>query len=219
MGDRIVDETHAASSAGYTSAWRSWLASPAVRTLPVLLPALAGFAILQVGKGGDAEFTESDEFLVWSGLNAVTVAAWVAMCFGLLPTVRQLRGLFGDDRPAIPVLGLFGIYALYAALLLAAFTVWAGMTIPLGHYSFRIRTIVAVGLLAAAPTVVTLWLISERLRRLHPLLAAVQRGGSGGGAADVVAMLGAVAGRGQRGRVTGRRGDRRIAQRAARVRP
>jgi hypothetical protein len=30
-----------------------------VRTLPVLLPALAGFVILQVGKGGDAKFTET----------------------------------------------------------------------------------------------------------------------------------------------------------------
>jgi hypothetical protein len=48
---------------------------------------------------------------------------------------------------------------------------WAGLTIPLDHYSFRIRTILAVGLAAAAPTVVTLWLIGERLRRLHPLLA------------------------------------------------
>jgi hypothetical protein len=171
MADRIVDESHAASSAGHTTARRRWLASPAVRTLPVLLPALAGFAILQVGKGGDAKFTESDEFLIWSGLNAVTVAAWVAMWFGLVPTVRELRDLFGDDRPAIPVPGLFGIYALYAAMLLAAFIVWAGMTIPLDHYSLRIRTILAIGLAAAAPTVVTLWLINERLRRLYPLLA------------------------------------------------
>jgi hypothetical protein len=48
MGDHVVDERHAASSAGHTTARRRWLASPAVRTLPVLLPALAGFAIVQV---------------------------------------------------------------------------------------------------------------------------------------------------------------------------
>jgi hypothetical protein len=106
MGDHIADERHAASSAGHTIARRSWLASPAVRMLAVLLPALAGFAIIQVDKGGDARFTTSDEFLIWSGLNAAAFAAFAAVSLGLIPTVRELRGLFGDDGPAIPVPGL-----------------------------------------------------------------------------------------------------------------
>jgi hypothetical protein len=172
MGDHIVGEAHTATEAGHTTAWKSWLASPAVRTLAVFLPAAAGFAIAQVDKGGDARFTTSLEFLIWSGLVAVAVAAWLAMSLGLLPTVRELRGLFGVDGPAIPVPGLFGIYALYAAVLFAALTAADRPMIPLDHFSFRIRTVFVIGLASAAPTVVTLWLVAERLRRLHPLLAA-----------------------------------------------
>jgi hypothetical protein len=172
MGDHIVGEAHAATAADHTTAWRSWLASPAVRTLAVFLPTAAGFAIAQVDKGGDARFTTSLEFFVWSGLIAVAVAVWVAMSLGLLPTVRELRSLFGDDGPAIPVSGLFGIYALYAAVLFAVLTAGNRPMIPLDHFSFRIRTVFVIGLASAAPTVVALWLVAERLRRLRPLLAA-----------------------------------------------
>jgi hypothetical protein len=171
MGDHKVDERDAGSSSGHTNASKGWLTSPPVRTLPLLLPAMAGFAIVQVRLGGDAKFTGSDEFLVWSGLIAVTVAVWVAMSLSLFPTVRELRSLFGNDGPAIPVRGLVGIYAMYAALLAVVFIRWAQLTLPLGHSSFRIRAILAIGLAAGAPTIVALWLISERLRRLYPLLA------------------------------------------------
>ena len=47
-----------------------------------------------------------------------------------------------------------------------------GPTIPLDHSTLRTRTILAIGLATAAPTVVTLWLVAERLRRLQPLLTA-----------------------------------------------
>jgi hypothetical protein len=177
MADRSVDERPATSSAGHSTVCKSRLTSPAVLTLPVLLTAMAGFAILQVGKGGDAKFTDSDEFLIWSGLNAVTVAAWVVMCVSLGFTVRELCNLFRDDGPAIPVLGLFCIYGLYAAALWAAFMVWAGPTIPLDHHYFRIGTNLAIGLAAAAPTVVTPWLISERLYPLRAEGAALSNAG------------------------------------------
>jgi hypothetical protein len=172
MGDDIVGKAHAATAAGHITAWRSWLASPAVLTLAVFVPAAAGFAITQVDKGGDARFTTSLEFFVWSGLIAVAVAAWVAMSLGLLPTVRELRDLFGNEGPAISVPGLFGIYALYAAVLLAVLTAGNRPMIPLDHFSFRIRTVFVIGLASAGPTVVALWLVAERLRRLQPLLAA-----------------------------------------------
>jgi hypothetical protein len=47
-----------------------------------------------------------------------------------------------------------------------------GPTIPLDHATLRTRTILAIGLATAAPTVVTLWLVAEQLRRLQPLLTA-----------------------------------------------
>jgi hypothetical protein len=78
-GGHTVDQTQTATSASRTAAWRSWIDSPAVRTLAVFLPAAAGFAIVQVNKGGDAGFTTSGEFIVWSALIAVAVAIWVAM--------------------------------------------------------------------------------------------------------------------------------------------
>jgi hypothetical protein len=171
MGDHTIGENHAATSAGHTTDWKSWLASPALRTLAVFLPAAAGFAIAQVDKGGDARFTNSLEFFVWSGLIAVAVAVWVAMSLSLLPTVRDLRGLFGEDGPAIPVPGLFGIYTLYAAVLYAVLTAGNRPMIPLDHSSLWIRTVFVIGLATAAPTVVTLWLVTERLHRLHQLLA------------------------------------------------
>jgi hypothetical protein len=121
-GDHPVDQAQTATSASRTAAWRSWIDSPAVRTLAVFLPAAAGFAIVQVNKGGDASFTTSGEFIIWSALIAVAVAIWVAMSLGLLQTVRELRGLFRDRGPALPVPGLFGVYGLYAAVLFAILT-------------------------------------------------------------------------------------------------
>jgi hypothetical protein len=172
-GDHPVDQPQTAISASRTAAWRGWIDSPAVRTLAVFLPAAAGFAIVQVNKGGDASFTTSGEFIVWSALIAVAVAIWVAMSLGLLQTVRELRGLFRDRGPALPVPGLFGVYGLYAAVLFAILTLGGrGPTPPLDHAAFRTRTILAIGLATAAPTVVTLWLVAERLRRLQPLLTA-----------------------------------------------
>jgi hypothetical protein len=173
MGDHIVDEAHAPTSADHIAVWRSWFASPAVRTLAVFVPAAIGFAIVQVAKGGDARFTASGEFFVWSGLVAVAVAVWVAMSVGLLQTVGELRGLFGEEGSAIPVPGLFGLYGLYAAVLFAMLTLGGrGPALPLDHFSLRTRTVLAIGLATAAPTVVTLWLVAERLRQLRLLLAA-----------------------------------------------
>ena len=173
MDDHIVSEAQVATSTGHRTAWRSWLASPALRTLAVFLPAAAGFAIAQVDRGGDTKFTTSGEFFIWSGLVAVAVAVWVAMSLGLLQTVRELRDLFGDDGPAIPVPGLVGLYAVYAAVLFAVLALGGrGPSLPLDHFVLRTRTILAIGLVSAAPTVVTLWLVAERLRRLHPPLGA-----------------------------------------------
>jgi hypothetical protein len=62
MDDHIVSEAQVATSTGHRTAWRSWLASPALRTLAVFLPAAAGFAIAQVDRGGDTKFTTSGEF-------------------------------------------------------------------------------------------------------------------------------------------------------------
>jgi hypothetical protein len=140
-----------------------------LRTLAVLLPTVVGYAILQVGKGGDPRFTTSPEFGVWSVLVAVAIAVWVTVSLGLLDTLRELGGLFRDGRPVIPVAGLFGMYALYAAGLYAALTLGGkAPVLPLDHFALRTRTILAIGLVSAAPTVVTLWLVSERLRRLGP---------------------------------------------------
>jgi hypothetical protein len=173
MGDHMVGEAHASASPSHTTAWRTWVASPAVRTLSVFVPAAVGFAVVQVAKGGDARFTASGEFFVWSGLVAVAVAVWVAMSLGQLQTVGELRSLFGNGRPAIPLPGLFGLYALYAAVLFAVLTLGGrGPVLPLDHFSLRTRTILVIGLATAAPTVVSLWLVAERLRQLHLLLAA-----------------------------------------------
>jgi hypothetical protein len=131
-----------------------------------------GLAIVQLGKDGDTRFTNSPEFLLWSALVAVGIAVWLAMGVGMLDTVRELAGLFRDGRPAIPVGGLFAVYAVYGAGLFAVLAfVNAGPALPLNHFTVRTRLILALGLLSAAPTVVTLWLVAERLRHLRPLLA------------------------------------------------
>jgi hypothetical protein len=136
MDDHIVGEAQVATSTGHRTAWRSWLASPALRTLAVFLSAAAGFAIARVGRGGDTKFTTSGEFFIWSALVAVAVAVavWVAMSLGLFQTVRELRDLFGDDGPEIPVPGLVGLYALYAAVRFAALALGGrGPSLPLDH--------------------------------------------------------------------------------------
>ena len=129
--------------------------------------------------------------MVWSALVAVAVAIWVAMSLGLLQTVRELRGLFGDRGPAVPVPGLFGVYGLYAAVLFAILAVGGqGPAPPLDHAAVRTRAILAIGLATAAPTVVTLWLVAERLRRLQPLLTAEAPLADAGDRIDEVRTLG-----------------------------
>jgi hypothetical protein len=100
IGDHIVGEAHAAAPAAHRTAWRLWFTSPAVRKVALLVPATAGFVILQVAKGGDARFAARGEFFVWSALVAVAVAVWVAMSLGLLQTMGEFRGLFGNQGPA-----------------------------------------------------------------------------------------------------------------------
>jgi len=155
--------------------WRRWLTSPAVATLGFLLPAVVGYAIAQVDKGADLKFTTSDEFLAWTGSIVWGVTVWVAMSLGLLPTLQELSKLFDKEEPAIPIRGLFGLYAFYATLLLVILTRVEPTQkivsiLPLDHFTLRIRIFLAIGLAAAAPVVVIVWLVAERLRLLKALL-------------------------------------------------
>jgi hypothetical protein len=78
------------------------------------------------------------------------------MSLNLLQTVQELRGLFRDRGLALPAPGLFGFYGLYAAVLFAILTLGGqAPTLPLDHATLRTRTILAIGLATAAPTVVT----------------------------------------------------------------
>ena len=136
----------------------------------MFLPAAAGFAIVQVNQGGDARFTTSGEFFVWSALIAVAVAMWVVIGLNMLQTVRELLGLFGDRGPRFQFLAYSGSTDCTPACCSPSSRWRPGSDDSTRSLHPTHRTILAIGLATAAPTVVTLWLVAERLRRLQPLL-------------------------------------------------
>jgi hypothetical protein len=165
--------------AGAASGRPSWITSPAVATLALAIPLLIGFGLLQLGRSGDPGFLQQPEFLVWSAMAGVSVAVWTGVAVGMLGTLRQVRRLYRDGRPAIDVPGLFGMYTGFALLIFAVLVLAnpPGRSplaqVPLDHVLLRTRALVALGLIAAAPIVVTLWLITERVRWWRTVLESV----------------------------------------------
>ncbi|MET8630727.1 hypothetical protein ABZW30_44765 [Kitasatospora sp. NPDC004669] len=172
---------------------RPWATSPAVSSLLVLPPAAGGYMLFESNSGYFSNLAGSnfsDAYRSWSVWVGIAFAIWVAIGVSLLGTVRQLRGLFTPDPPAIPVRGLFVIYLAYAALIASPLQV-AGVPRPALSTDFevRVKVVLAVGLAAGAPAVITIWLVADRLRQLRRLLRRADTLGSPGDRIDELRRL------------------------------
>ncbi|MCC3775430.1 hypothetical protein [Streptomyces sp. UNOB3_S3] len=175
---------------------KTWLWVLSLATSSAVSPLLAvplaagGYLLFQTNSAGfDTSVESAVEYRVWSVWVGIAFAIWSAIGVGMLGTVWQLRGLFTPNPPAIPVRGLFGIYLVYAAVIAIPFYV-SGVP-PALNDDFRVRVlvVVAVGLVAAAPAVITIWLVADRLGQLRKLLRRADTIGSPGDRIDELRRL------------------------------
>jgi hypothetical protein len=161
----------------------SWLRSPAVRSFLVLLPAAAGFALFQVGKGRDSRWlTDTDDFTAWSVWVGLTFALWIALGVRSLSLIGALRALFPTAVPVIRLPVMFALAVVYAGAIGGVLVTADGPPpeavyapcncfLPLEpHFKVRVGVVIFLGLIAAVPSVVVLWLIAEALQWAQDLL-------------------------------------------------
>ncbi|WP_433567009.1 hypothetical protein ACQP1O_18590 [Nocardia sp. CA-151230] len=162
---------------GWPSLIASWLRSPAARSLLVLLPIVAGFALFQVGKGNNPLLLANlDSFNAWSVWVGCTFAIWIALGVRSLSLVGTVRALFPTAVPAIPQPVMFALAAVYAVAIGSILVAACGsLTNPYygpleAHFDARVKVVVFVGVIATVPSVVALWLIAEALQWTQDLL-------------------------------------------------
>ena len=149
----------------------------------VLLPAGVGFALFQVGKGGrDWWLTSTDDFTAWSVWVGFTFALWIALGVRSLSLTGTLRALFPTAVTAIRLPVMFALAVVYAGAIGSVLVTadgpppwvygdWCRCILPLDpHFKVRVAVVIFIGLIAAVPSVVVLWLVAEALQWVQGLL-------------------------------------------------
>jgi hypothetical protein len=142
---------------------------PALTTLSSLAGFVAVVFVVQavLAHGGHGAVARSPEFLLWSALIAVTVVVYGLLFTWSLPLAAGWRRLI-----AVPVWQPLALYvALGSCVLVFLWVALAPAPYSQVNNAPITRGMLVLGLVAAAPTVLGLWLIYARLRLVAQLLA------------------------------------------------
>jgi hypothetical protein len=146
-----------------------------VRPALVTIGALAGLVVvlsgfqLALGSGGHTSQARTPEFFTWSAFASMGV---VGYAFVFLRTVRMVRPL---SRASLAV--SLAAYAVVCGIVLAALT-GHGPPGGLPTVGFVMPPLYLVAEIAAAPSVLTVWLVHARLRQLDDTLRQAEPAGA-----------------------------------------